>query len=106
MAFPHRKPGCSSSWRIPCFAQASCSTSSTGKTRAGAFHLTAQHRILVVRLGSMGDILHALPAVALMRRTWPETCIEWAVHPKWADLFVGNPLDVHPIYVDRKDPVS
>jgi heptosyltransferase-1 len=41
-----------------------------------------------------------------MRRTWPETCIEWAVHPKWADLFVGNPLDVHPIYVDRKDRAS
>jgi heptosyltransferase I len=79
---------------------------STGRTRAGAFHLLAQHGILVVRLGSMGDILHTLPAVQLMRRTWPEACIEWAVHPKWADLFDGNPVDVHPIYIDRKDRAS
>lgn len=54
----------------------------------------------------MGDILHALPAVALMRSTWPESVIEWAVHPKWADLFIRNPLDVHPIHIDRKDRVS
>jgi heptosyltransferase-1 len=66
----------------------------------------AQNRILVVRLGSMGDILHALPAVNLMRRTWPESVIEWAVHPKWAGLFEGNPLDVRPIYVDRKSAAS
>jgi heptosyltransferase-1 len=66
----------------------------------------AQYRILVVRLGSMGDILHALPAVNLMRRTWPEAVIEWAVHPKWAGLLEGNPLDVRPIYVDRKSAAS
>ena len=66
----------------------------------------AQYRILVVRLGSMGDILHALPAVTLLRRTWPEAVIEWAVHPKWHDLFDGNPLDIHPIYVDRKSAAS
>jgi heptosyltransferase-1 len=68
--------------------------------------LIAQHRILVIRLGSMGDILHALPAVALMRGTWPESVIEWAVHPKWADLFEDNPVDVHPIYIDRKSRAS
>ena len=66
----------------------------------------AQYRILVVRLGSMGDIVHALPAVALMRRTWPDSAIEWAVHPKWTGLFEGNPLDIHPIYVDRKSAAS
>lgn len=65
-----------------------------------------QYRILVVRLGSMGDILHALPAVASMRRTWPDAVIEWAVHPKWKDLFESNPLDVHPIFVDRKNAAS
>jgi heptosyltransferase-1 len=66
----------------------------------------AQHRILVVRLGSMGDIVHALPAVALIRRTWPESVIEWAVHPKWEDLFERNPVDIQPIYVDRKSASS
>jgi heptosyltransferase-1 len=63
-------------------------------------------RILVVRLGSMGDILHALPAVALLRRTWPQAAIHWAVHPKWRDLLAANPLALEPIYVDRASPAS
>jgi len=66
----------------------------------------AQYRILIVRLGSMGDILHALPAAALLRRTWPEGVVEWAVHPKWSDLFEGNPLQIRPIYLDRKSASS
>ena len=28
-------------------------------------------RILVVRLGAMGDIIHALPAVASLKRSYP-----------------------------------
>src|SRR6266568_1579634 len=66
----------------------------------------AKYRILVVRMGSMGDILHCLPAVALMRRTWPESIIEWAVHPKWRDLFEDNPIRVGPIFLDRKSATS
>ena len=65
-----------------------------------------QHRILVVRLGSMGDILHALPAVSLIRRTWPDAVIDWTVHPKWRDLIEGNPLGVCPVYLDRGDASS
>jgi hypothetical protein len=29
-------------------------------------------KVLVVRLGAMGDVLHALPAVAMLRRALPE----------------------------------
>lgn len=43
-------------------------------------------RILVVRLGSMGDILHALPAVASLRRTFPVAVIGWAVEQRWTPL--------------------
>lgn len=64
------------------------------------------HRILVVRLGSMGDMLHALPAVALIRRQWPDAVIEWAIHPKWNDLLEANPLSVQPIFLDRKNAAS
>ena len=28
--------------------------------------------LLIVRLGALGDIVHALPAVAAMRRAWPD----------------------------------
>jgi heptosyltransferase-1 len=54
----------------------------------------------------MGDILHALPAVTLLRRAWPGASIEWAAHPKWRDLFTGNPLDIQPIYLDRTNAAS
>jgi heptosyltransferase-1 len=47
--------------------------------------------ILVVRLGAMGDIIHALPAVASLRRSFPNSRITWAVARKWAMLLEGNP---------------
>ena len=48
-------------------------------------------RILVVRLGAMGDVIHALPAVSALARTFPSAEIVWAIDPKWAVLLEGNP---------------
>jgi heptosyltransferase I len=48
-------------------------------------------RILVVRLGAMGDIIHALPAVASLRASFPESEIVWVMDPKWRVLVEGNP---------------
>jgi heptosyltransferase-1 len=48
-------------------------------------------RILVVRLGAMGDILHALPAVASLKRSFPASHLTWAVEPRWAPLLEENP---------------
>lgn len=36
-------------------------------------------RLLVVRLGSLGDLVHTLPAVASIRRARPEVEIDWLV---------------------------
>ena len=47
--------------------------------------------ILVIRLGAMGDIIHALPAVTSLRRSFPEHRLHWAIAPKWAALIEGNP---------------
>ncbi len=47
-------------------------------------------RVLVVRTGAMGDVLHALPAMAALRRSAPETAIDWAVDPRWAPLLVNE----------------
>lgn len=46
-------------------------------------------KILVVRVGAMGDVLHALPAVAALRRAHPDWQIDWVVDPRWAPLLVG-----------------
>src|ERR1700722_16187329 len=43
-------------------------------------------RLLIVRLGSMGDILHTLPAAAALRKALPEATIGWVVEERWAEL--------------------
>jgi heptosyltransferase I len=45
-----------------------------------------QTRVLIVRLGAMGDILHALPAVAALRQAHPKWYLGWAVEPRWQAL--------------------
>jgi heptosyltransferase-1 len=43
-------------------------------------------RVLIVRLGAMGDVLHALPAVAMLRRSLPEARIGWVIEQRWRPL--------------------
>ncbi len=43
-------------------------------------------RILVVRLSSLGDVVHAVPAVAGLRRTFPEARIDWLVDDRYGEL--------------------
>jgi heptosyltransferase I len=47
-------------------------------------------RLLVVRLGAMGDILHSLPAVTALRAAHPQWFIGWAIEPQWRGLFCAN----------------
>ena len=49
-------------------------------------------RILIVRLGAMGDVIHALPAAGRLKRAFPGACIGWAIEPRWAALLAGNPF--------------
>ena len=48
-------------------------------------------RILIVRLGSMGDVIHTLPAVATLKRAFPSAEIDWVVEGHWAPLLERNP---------------
>ncbi len=43
-------------------------------------------RILVVRLSSLGDVVHAVPAVAGLRRTFPDARIDWLVDDRYREL--------------------
>jgi heptosyltransferase-1 len=49
-------------------------------------------RILIVRVGAMGDVLHALPAVAALRAALPDARIGWAIDPRWSPLLVSPSL--------------
>src|SRR5256885_17221408 len=46
----------------------------------------AEARFLIVRLGSLGDIVHTFPAVAALRELFPSATIVWITHPRWHDL--------------------
>ena len=50
----------------------------------------SKFRLLVVRLGAMGDILHALPAVTALRIAHPEWTIDWVVEPTWRALLAAE----------------
>ncbi|HET7834024.1 MAG TPA: lipopolysaccharide heptosyltransferase I [Gallionella sp.] len=43
-------------------------------------------KILVVRLSSLGDILHLFPAISDLRRRFPQAEIHWLVEPAFAEM--------------------
>jgi heptosyltransferase-1 len=58
--------------------------------------------ILVVRLGAMGDVIHALPAVAALRRI-PQALITWVIDPRWRPLVEVNPDVDAVLNLNRRD---
>ena len=59
--------------------------------------------ILIIRLGAMGDILHALPAAASLRRSFPEKKLIWITKPKWGALLEGNPAIDEIVFFHRNN---
>ncbi|WP_433984768.1 hypothetical protein RBB78_09950 [Tunturiibacter empetritectus] len=56
-----------------------------------ATHASAYSRsVLIVRIGAMGDVLHAMPAVAALRQQHPEWVIGWAIEPAWSGLLQSS----------------
>src|SRR5947207_6853334 len=59
-------------------------------------------RILIVKLGSIGDIVHTLPALAALRRAMPSAEISWVVEHRAAEILKDNPIIDRLIEVDTK----
>jgi heptosyltransferase-1 len=49
-------------------------------------------RVLVVRLGSLGDLVHTFPAVSGLRETFRNAEIVWLTHPRWKLLVESSEL--------------
>jgi ADP-heptose:LPS heptosyltransferase len=47
--------------------------------------------ILILKPSSLGDIVHTLPSVAILRRAFPKANIRWLVNTEWMPLLAGNP---------------
>ena len=58
-------------------------------------------RILVVRLSSLGDVVHAVPAVAGLRRACPGARIDWLVDERYRELVDLVAVVDRPIGVPR-----
>jgi heptosyltransferase-1 len=72
----------------------------------GGTQVDSVTRILVVRLGAMGDIIHTLPAVASLKHSYPGSRLTWAVEPRWAPLLEGNPFVDRVALVQRDTPAA
>jgi lipopolysaccharide heptosyltransferase I len=53
-------------------------------------------RFLIVRLGALGDIVHAIPVAAALRRAFPGSRIDWLVSARHREI-----LDLVPV-IDRR----
>jgi heptosyltransferase-1 len=60
-------------------------------------------RFLIVRLGSLGDVIHGIPVAAALRNRYPRARIDWLADPRYTDLLkLVEPLD-HVVPVDPRD---
>jgi heptosyltransferase-1 len=53
-------------------------------------------RVLIVKLGALGDIVHAIPVAAALRRAFPAVRLDWLVSAKHREI-----LDLVPV-IDRR----
>jgi lipopolysaccharide heptosyltransferase I len=53
-------------------------------------------RVLIVRLGALGDVVHAIPVAAALRRAFPQARIDWLVSARHREI-----LDLLPV-IDRR----
>jgi len=62
-----------------------------------------ERRFLVVRLGSLGDIVHTFPAVSSLKESFPASEIVWLTHPRWVELVASSRLTSEIWPVDSRD---
>lgn len=59
-------------------------------------------RILLIKPSSMGDVIHALPVVAVLHEAWPDAELRWLIQPAWNDLVKEHPGVTQTIFFPRE----
>jgi heptosyltransferase-1 len=62
-------------------------------------------KILIARLGALGDILHALPAVTSIRAALPDATLGWLVEARWTELLTARGPKEDPESLSPQKPV-
>jgi lipopolysaccharide heptosyltransferase I len=70
------------------------------KSKIDAVRENKLSRFLVVKFGSLGDIVHCLPSVAQLRAAYPEAEIDWLIEQKNKLVVEMSGLDVRLIPID------
>lgn len=60
-------------------------------------------KILIVKLGAVGDVVHTLPALHSLRKSFPEAFIAWVVERKSMEVITGNSDLDEVIIFERKE---
>jgi len=47
--------------------------------------------ILIIKLGSIGDVVHTLPTLHSLRKNFPQAHIAWVIEPKSRDILINHP---------------
>jgi lipopolysaccharide heptosyltransferase I len=63
---------------------------------------TPPGRILIIKPSAVGDVVHGLPVLNLLRRKWPQAHISWLVTPVCSGILEGHPQLDEVILFDRK----
>lgn len=57
--------------------------------------------ILIIKMSSLGDVIHTLPFSAALRRLYPKARISWLVHPQFSGFLPDPPTIDKIIYFDK-----
>lgn len=61
------------------------------------------NRFLIVRLGALGDIVHAIPVAVALRRAFPDAQIDWIVSSKHREILELVPVLSRTIIVNDRE---
>ena len=59
------------------------------------------NNILIIKMSSLGDVLHTLPFVAVLRERFPKARLTWLVHPQFGAFVPDPPMVDEVIYFDK-----
>ena len=64
--------------------------------------LDGARRILLVKPSALGDVVHALPVAATLKRRYPAVPLDWLVEEEAADIVRGHPAVAEVVVSGRK----
>jgi heptosyltransferase-1 len=58
--------------------------------------------ILIVKLSAIGDVVHTLPLLEVLRKNFPKARIDWVVEEEAGQIILGHPMIDHVLVSHRK----